>query len=125
MTKRGVSVHWRLAEEIADLAQEHKVKWNRMVNVLVEFGIPTFQKFARTSPALIHNLLTNRYTYLDRERASDKIEKFSAKQLRGFKLDDRLAMAMPAKAKAAIRAEAKHRRQSMSQVARQRLGMKF
>ena len=125
--KRGVSIHWQLNEQIEELAQKNNVKWNRMIVVLLELGLPVFTKVDGRAPALANALLqSRRYHYVKRRRGSDKIiQAIQDKEGKRIKLDDRISAGLPKQKKEAIRKEADRRKMYMSQVIREQLGLSY
>lgn len=125
--KGGISLEWALSEQIIELAQENNVKRNRMMVVLIELGLPVFQKIKGRAPALASAILASkRYHYVKRRRGSNSmIRQIQESESSRVKLDDRLSIGLPNYSKDGFRREAKKRGLHMSQIARERMGLKF
>lgn len=118
---------WSLYQQIDEMAYENKVKFNRMLVVLAETGIPVFVKIRNRSPPLAKAILdSRRYTYVKRRRGSDRIiDQEVARESEDFKLNDKLSIGLPSSRKDAIRSEARRRGLHMSQIGREKMGLKF
>lgn len=127
LTKRGVSLHWTLFDRVGELAHEQNTSWNLMATTLMELGIPVFLKLRRNSPALARVLSKKRYTYNFRQPAMDRIDVIAEKEASKIRLDDRISAAIPHRAKEELRTEAKRRgkKGTMSEVLREKVGVKF
>lgn len=125
--KSGISLEWGLSERISELAQENSVARNRMMVVLIELGLPVFQKIRGRAPSLASAILASkRYHYVKRRRGSDSlIQQIQNSESSRVKLDDRLSVGLPNYSKDAFRREANKRGLHMSQIARERMGLKF
>jgi len=130
--KRGVSLDTQTNSLVESLAEENHVKWNRMIVIAVELGLPVFMKIKSRAPELAKALLlTNRYHYVKRRRGSDAIiQEIQGRQSERVKIDARISAGVPTVVKEAIRREAKQRSKKgrkvpMSQVLRERAGIQL
>lgn len=117
---------------VESLAEENHVKWNRMVVIAVELGLPVFMKIRSRAPELAKALLlTNRYHYVKRRRGSEVvIQEIQTQQSEHVKLDAIIAASVPSVVKEGIRREARQRSKKgrkipMAQVLRERAGIQF
>ena len=127
MTKRGVSMHWTLSDKIGELAHEQSTSWNLMATTLIELGISMFVKLRRNNPAIARSLSKKRYTYELRKPAADRIDVIAEKEAGKIRLDDQISVRIPHRAVEQLRTEARHRgkKGTMSQVLREKVGIKF
>jgi len=130
--KRGVCLDTQTNSLVESLAEENHVKWNRVVVIAVELGLPVFIKIKSRAPELAKALLfTNRYHYVKRRRGSDLIiQQLQDQQSERVKIDARISAGVPTIVKEAIRREAKQRSKKgckipMSQVLRERAGIQL
>lgn len=107
--KRGVSLDTQVNMLVESLAEENHVKWNRMVVIAVELGLPVFMKIRSRAPELAKALLlTNRYHYVKRRRGSEVvIQEIQTQQSEHVKLDAIIAASVPSVVKEGIRREAR------------------
>ena len=130
--KRGISLETQTNELVESLAEENHVKWNRMVVMAIELGLPVFMKIKSRAPDLAKSLLlTNRYHYVKRRRGSDIIiQQIQDRQSERVKLDATISASVPSVVKEGIRREAKQRSKKgrkipMAQVWRERAGVQL
>jgi hypothetical protein len=130
--KRGVSLDTQTSVLVESLAEENHVKWNRMVVIAIELGLPVFMKIKVRAPELAKALLlTNRYHYVKRRRGSEAIiQQIQSRQSERVKLDAIISAGVPSVVKEGIRREAKQRSKKgrkipMSQVWRERAGVQL
>lgn len=119
MPKRGISMHWTLADKVGELAYQERVAWNRMAVALIEIGIPLFEKLQSQSPIVAKEVVQIRRGSSDRlEWAIGKATEEAAAKLR---LDERLALAVPSPVKSKLRRQKQRTGISMSEQVRRRL----
>jgi isochorismate hydrolase len=125
--KGGLTVYWQLNEQIEQLAHDNNVSRNRMIVILIEVGIPVFQKIQSRSPTLARAMLqSNRYHFIKRRKSSAKmIEQIQQQQSDHVALDTRLSAGFPRSIKEAIRKEARQRNIPMSMIVREKFEVGF
>lgn len=130
--KRGVSLDMQTNSLVESLADENHVKWNRMVVIAIELGLPVFMKIKTRAPELAKALLlTNRYHYVKRRRGSEVIvQEIQNREAERVKLDAVISASVPLPIKEGIRREAKQRSKKgrkipMAQVWRERAGIQL
>ena len=118
-------MHWTLADRIGELASENETSWNQMAVSLIELGIPLFSRIKQRAPKVAKSLTRKRYTFQLRPRAQERVERYAEVEAGKIRLDDRISAALPGYAKQMIRREASRTNRKMSQILRDRLGVKF
>jgi hypothetical protein len=104
------------------MGHDRRVKVNRLAEVAVNWGLA----FLRTlNPHLRARILGAKgekpLTMEERDRLRNDLERRLGTQAGAFRLDNRLAFALPTPAKQLIREEAERARMSMSAIARRRI----
>lgn len=100
-----------------DMRKDHRVQINQVFTVLLELGLMTFPKLSEP----MRQGLFRKGTAREEVRLRANLESRLADVASAFRLDDRLAFALPAPAKRAIREEARRNDKSMSAIARERV----
>jgi len=100
-----------------DVRKDHRVQINQVFTVLLELGLMTFPKLSEP----MRQGLFRKGTAKEEVRLRANVESHVADVASAFRLDDRLAFALPAPAKRLVRAAAKKSGRSMSAVARERI----
>jgi hypothetical protein len=119
MPKRGISLHWTLADKVGELAYQERVAWNRMAVSLIEIGIPLFERLQRQSPIIAKELVKIRCgSSVKLGRAIARVTEEAAGQLL---LNERLALAVPSPVKSRLRRQKQRTGISMSEQVRRRL----
>jgi hypothetical protein len=119
MPKRGISMHWTIADKVGALAYQERVAWNRMAVALIEIGIPLFERLQRQSPTIAKELVQiRRGSSVRLARAIAKATEEATGQLR---LDERLALAVPSPVKSKLRQQKQRTGISMSEQVRRSL----
>lgn len=100
-----------------DMRKDHHVQINQVIKVLLELGLATFPKLSDP----IRQGLFRKQTAKEEGHLRASVQSRVAEVASAFRLDDRLAFALPAPAKRLVRDEAKKSGRSMSAIARQRI----
>jgi hypothetical protein len=118
---RGVRVSEKQFSRIYDVWQlvrkDATVQVNQVITVLLELGLMTFPKLSEGTQRALFRQATAKQEVQLRAKVERNVTDVAGK----FRLDDRLAFALPTDAKRQIRQEARRAGQSMSAVARQRI----
>ena len=125
---RSMRWHPLIWERLFSLEVDHKhgVKVNRIAQVAVEWGL---QFIASLSHELQERILgvkgAKPLTLEEQERLRKELETKLGSLAGKFRFDDRLAFALPRSMKQVIREQAERQETTMSQVLRDKIGVKF
>jgi hypothetical protein len=113
MRKRGINLHWTLADKVGELAYQERVAWNRMAVSLIEIGIPLFERLQRESSIIAKELVQiRRGSSVKLGRAIARVTEEASGQLL---LNERLALAVPSPVKSRLRRQKQQTGISMSE----------
>jgi hypothetical protein len=102
--------------------QHHKVKVNRIAKVAVEWGLAFLETLSPQLRSRILGVKGERpLTFEEQQRLRTELETKLGSLAGTFRLNERLAFALPAPAKQLIRQEAERSHVSMSVIARRRI----
>lgn len=125
--RRSFRWHYRVFDDLYEMEADrnHKVTVNRIASVAIEWGLA----FLRTlSPQLQDRVLgvkgVKPLTFVEQEKLRNELNTKLGSMVGQFRLDDRLAFALPKPAKELLREEAKKGNTTMSKIARSRIIMK-
>ena len=120
------SVRWKKAtwDQLYDLESEHdrKVKVNHIAEVAVSWGLAFLRTLSPQLSARILGVTGERpLTFDEEQKLRAELDRKLGGLAGAFRLNDRLAFALPAPAKQLIRQEAERTHSSMSAIARRRI----
>jgi len=120
------SFRWkaRTFDALYQVEKDHdrKVKVNRIAEVAVAWGLAFLQTLTPQLRARILGVKGEKVlTFEEREKLRAELEKKLGSLTGAFRLNDRLAFALPTSAKQVIRQEAERAHRSMSAIARERV----